>query len=534
MRTATVSNATSHGDPALSQAEVIDFLANVDSYDTPVARVDRIETHGALVFLAGNDVFKIKRAVRFPYMDFSTLELRRRACAREIEVNAPHAPGLYLGAVAITPRADGKLSIGGDGEPVEWAVHMRRFADADLLSNLAETSGIGAPLARQIADAVIVYHRAAPISRAPAPYDQMAGTIAEVVEGLGASGCGLPAGLIVEFETGCRRQLDVCRTILQQRAGAGFVRRCHGDLHLANIVMWQGRPTMFDALEFDEALATTDTLYDLAFLLMDLDRRGNRLAANVVLNRYLWHSQQILDLDGLAALPLFLGLRAGIRAMVLAQRAAQVAEAPGAAARKSARGYLAAAVGYLSPPKPLLIAVGGLSGTGKSTMAAALAPMIGPTPGAIHLRSDLERKTLFGVEETERLSAECYSREANERVYALLGSKAQSALAAGHAVITDAAFLRAEERQEIESVARSLSLPFHGLWLTAPPDTLLARVAARSGDASDATVDIVRQQLALGAESGNWARIDAGGSPGQALDAARELLRTCTTAGATR
>ncbi len=501
-------------DPASTQAEVIDFLGDRFAHGPAVANVSRIETHGALVFLAGQDVYKIKRAVRFAYMDFSTLGLRRRACEREFEVNAPHAPGLYFGAVAITREANGRLSIGGDGEPVEWAVHMRRFADDHLLSNVAVSTGIDAPLARQMADSVIAYHHLAAISSIASPHAQLTAIIDEVIEGLGANACNAPADMLAALENGCRRHLDLCRHVLERRAAAGLVRRCHGDLHLGNIVLWHGLPTLFDAIEFDEALATIDTLYDLAFLLMDLDQGGHRHAANVVLNRYLWRAQRMLDLEGLAALPLFLALRAAIRAMVLWQRAAQVADPSIGVAGERARDYLVAAIGYLSPPKPSLVAVGGMSGTGKSTLAAALAPIIGPSPGAVHFRSDLERKAIHGAAETERLPAHCYALEANARVYEQVNAKARAALAAGHAVVADAAFLRAEEKQAIEAMARALSVPFHGVWLSASDKSLLERVAARTGDASDATVDVVRMQLADQPEGGTWAKIDAGGSPG--------------------
>jgi predicted kinase len=314
--------------------------------------------------------------------------------------------------------------------------------------------------------------------------------------------------------------------ILDERAAAGSVSRCHGDLHLNNIVLWRGRPVLFDALEFDDDLATIDTLYDLAFLLMDLDMRAQRAAANAVLNRYLWRSGAALDLRGLQALPLFLGLRSAIRAMVTAERAEQEAGDAQVRDRGGAGRYLDAALAYLVPPAPRLIAVGGLSGTGKSTLAHALAPAIGPTPGAVHLRSDLERKSLFGVDATTRLGPEAYTRAAAEEVYAILYQKVRHVLAAGHAAIVDAVFARAEERAEIERVASDLGLPFRGLWLEAAPDTLVARVAARVGDASDVTPDVVREQLAYetGAFSESWSRVDAAAGPAATVGQARKAL----------
>lgn len=324
----------------------------------------------------------------------------------------------------------------------------------------------------------------------------------------------------------CRVRLYAVADLLARRSDAGLIKRCHGDLHLDNIVMWQGRPTLFDAIEFDEVLATIDTLYDLAFLLMDLDQRGQRAAANVILNRYLWRTQEQLDLEGLATLPLFLALRAGIRAMVTAQRAHLRAEPRAIAEKSSANAYLAAALGYLIPAPPRLLVVGGLSGTGKSTLAAALAPMMTPAPGALHLRSDLERKSMLGAAETERLPASCYTAEVNHKVYVLLAMKARTALAAGHSVIVDAVYLALDERNTLEQVARDLRVPFAGVWLHAAQEALVRRVAGRINDASDATPDVVRRQLEWLSRAGQatWNPVDAGGSAEQTLQVAREHL----------
>jgi uncharacterized protein len=499
------------------QGEVIGFLADPATHGgaTPI---ERFETHGNLVFLAGSEAWKIKRAVRFPYMDFSTLEKRKAACRREVEINRRFAPELYLGAVPITRSAGGGMALGGRGEIVEWAVHMRRFEQAALLSNVAQSSGIGPDLAKAVADAAYDSHQGADRAVAAsgaAPMDAL-------VMALGSSLCELGAFAgedVASFGRNAKAALGRAAQTLDERARRGCVRRCHGDLHLGNIVLWQGRPVFFDAIEFDEAIATIDTLYDLAFLLMDLDWRGLGQAANIVFNRYLWRSNDDLDLVGLAALPLFLALRAGIRAMVTAERAAQ--ESPHAAERDRdvARNYLRAALAYAAPFPARLIAIGGLSGTGKSTLGARLAPHLGSAPGAVHLRSDLERKALLGVDETARLPREAYSREASNRVYGVLLRKARLALAAGHSVIVDAVYAAPQERQGIEAVAGELAVPLRGLWLHAEPDKLAARVAARRNDASDATPEVVQTQLGwdVGAFSPAWTSIDAGGTSDETL-----------------
>jgi uncharacterized protein len=508
------------------QTDVIAFLSNPASYLACPDTIERFETHGALVFLAGDDAWKIKRAVRFPYMDFSTLDKRRAVCAREIVINRRLAPDLYLGCVPITRRSDGGLEFGGAGEVAEWAVHMRRFDQADLLKTLALKGEIGKTLAIELADAVVDSHRKACVTsnaqggqRVRAIETALFGTIANMQ-------ASFQPGQVATYGELITRQDERAAWVIDARAAGGHLRRCHGDLHLGNIVLWQGRPVLFDALEFDEDLATIDTHYDLAFLLMDLDQSGQQAAANVVLNRYLWRSDGPLELDGLLALPLYLGLRAGIRAMVMAQRADQSPFDRRDNDLLGAQAYLNAANRYLMPAPPQLIAVGGLSGTGKSTLAAALAPTIGATPGAVHLRSDLERKSLAGVAETHRLGAEMYTQAASDKVYRIMQDKARRALSAGHSVIVDAVYGTSGERREIEDVAAQLGVAFHGLWLTAYPDQMIARVAARRGDASDATPDIVRGQIArgLGGDMQGWANVDATSGPAQSLRNAQVLL----------
>ena len=525
MRCSTATGAATDGQSD-EQAQVIAFLSDPASYPGKPKRVEQFETHGALVFLAGEEAWKIKRAVRFPYMDFSTLEKRRTACVRELEINRRLAPEMYLGVMPITRSRDGRLQLGGSGEIVEWSVHMRRFDQAGLLSHIADAGPIPSDLADALADVVFESHRAAPSGSRGGGAERLVRLVASVPRTLATLTDTFDAAAVQRLGERAASALRRAAAVLDERAAAGFVHRCHGDLHLNNIVLWRGRPVLFDAIEFDEELATIDTLYDLAFLLMDLDNRGHRGVANVVLNRYLWRSGATLELQGLAALPLFLGLRAAIRAMVTAERAKQESSDAGVRDRQRARDYLQAANAYLAPCPSRLIAVGGLSGTGKSTLARRLAPELGPAPGAVHLRSDLERKQLYGVEETIRLGPETYTQGARDRVYAVLHEKARDVLAAGHAVIVDAVFAKPEQRARIEAVATELGVPFHGLWLTAPPERLIERVAARQGDASDATSEVVRHQLGrhLGAFSATWKETDASGSAETTLQNAREAV----------
>ncbi|MDX2158370.1 MAG: AAA family ATPase [Hyphomicrobiaceae bacterium] len=520
------------GSAIEDQWEIIEFLSRPDAYGgrgaTGIVGVDHRETHGAHVFLAGPFAWKIKRSVRFSYMDFSTLERRRTTLVRELELNRRFAPDLYLGLVAVTRQDDGSLCLGGDGTAVEWALQMRRFDEADLLDARAARGPFDDALTKALADAVVESHSCAEPQLGPGAAQRIAAVLDGVTTPLAGLAPVLASTDVAAFREAASRHLGEASGVLERRGLAGHVRRCHGDLHLGNIVVWHGKPTLFDALEFDETLATIDTLYDLAFLLMDLLHRGQKEAASLLLSRYLWRRDESLDIEGLKALPLLLAIRSAIRALVGAQRAAQLqgdraADRQGSDAEE-ARRYLEGATSHLSVKPARLVAVGGLSGTGKSTLAAALAPSIGHAPGALHLRSDLERKSMLGVGETERLDARHYAPEVGREVYRRLLGKARLALAAGHSVIVDAVFAHVEERIAAAQTAHSVGAPFDGLWLSAPCEALLERVAARRGDASDATAAVVLRQLEQDLGAIDWWTIDASGGASETLARAGAVL----------
>jgi hypothetical protein len=305
--------------------------------------------------------------------------------------------------------------------------------------------------------------------------------------------------------------------LLDARRDNGFVRRCHGDLHLANAVMWLGRPVLFDCIEFSEAIATVDVVYDLAFLLMDLEVRGLHLLANRAMGRYFGRTG---GTDVLAALPLMLSLRAAVRAKVTAM-AADGEEAPERkrAATATANTFLDAAQRFLKPsPSPRLVAVGGLSGTGKTALGGRLAPLSEPAPGALHVRSDVIRKRLMGVAPEDRLPPETYTPETSAAVYRQMLNDAGPALAGGYSVVLDGVFVRPEERRAAEALAARAGVPFRGLWLDAPVATLRARVKARRGDASDATATVVDRQTTYDTGEISWLRVDADCGPAAVLD----------------
>lgn len=505
----------------ITQQDVFAFVGDPATFGgLPVKRID---THVASVFLAGDRALKIKREVRFPFLDFSTLAKRQAACEAEIEANRPFAPALYHGVVPITCEADGRLAIGGKGEPVEWAVDMVRFDETQTLDQIADRSGIDVGLADQLARTIAAAHARAPVVEDAPWIEALAAYIGQNETAFAASEALYRPAEREALTRASFAALRKVRPLLITRGRAGLVRRGHGDLHLGNIALIDGRPVPFDAVEFDPLIAAGDVLYDLAFLLMDLDERDLTLAANVVLNRYLAETRRLEDYDGLAALPLFISVRAAIRAKVIAAR--PIPRRDGRAIADAARKYFALACSAIEPPPPLVIAIGGLSGTGKSILARMLAPHIGPLPGAVILRSDTKRKAIFGVAETATLPIEAYTTEVTDYIYTSLFWEVQRPIEAGHSAVVDAVFARAEQRWALSEAARACRVQFVGLFLTAGLETRVDRVQERMHDASDADERIARRQENYDLGVMDWTLIDASGTPEETLARVLEHLQ---------
>lgn len=507
---------------AVTQDEIVRFLTDPRSYgyaDVPVVRMD---THISIVFLVGDQVYKMKRALRLPYLDYSTLEKRRHCCRAEVDLNHRTAPMLYRDIVPVTQETDGTLRLGGCGEPVEWLVEMARFDQADLFDRMVVADQMTPALLTRLADEIARFHAdAEPVS------DRSGGDAMRLIaEGnareLAAMASGIfDPGQVAALADRTERSLEAARPLLEERGRSGFVRRCHGDLHLRNICLYGGRPILFDGIEFNDRFSNIDTLYDLAFLLMDLEHRGHRDFANLVFNRYLAISG---EREGLAALPLFLSCRATVRAKTSATAAGMAESGAADGLIEEARAYLDLAQRCLEPGAPVFVAVGGLSGSGKSTLAQGLAPIIGRVPGAVTLRSDVLRKRLFGVAPETALDAQAYTSEMSQKVYRRLQDDAASLLAAGQSVIVDAVFARGEERAAIEAVTRNAGVPATFIWLDAPSGTLQSRAEARTCDASDADAAVVRQQLSYETGFIGWHRIETGGDTESTLRAAQTLV----------
>ena len=505
------------------QSEVIAFLSQPETYGPGVPFVERRETHASILFLAGARVFKLKRAVRFPYLDYGSPAARQRFCEAEVAINRRTAGDLYRGVVAVVRHPDGSLGLGDDGRPVDWVVEMQRFAEDALLDHVAAGGGLDRRNIETLADAIARFHREAerrPTAGGAAAMEKILdGNVHSFTE---VDPAILDPTAIARLAAASRQALAGVAPLLDRRRADGFVRHCHGDLHLRNIVLIEGRPVLFDAIEFDPAFADMNVLYDVAFLVMDLEFRDLRRLASILLNRYL---DVTGDSEGLAALPLFCSLRAAIRSHIDAAAAATHSDAEAAAvlATGAAR-YLALALEFLEPSVPRLIALGGLSGSGKSRLARELAPCFAPRPGARVIRTDATRKRLAGVAPETRLAPADYSAEASRRIYDAVYDEARETLAVGRTVIADAVFARPEERAAIASIATAAGVPFDGLWLEADPALLERRVRERRGDTSDATPEVVRTQLAIELGAIDWHRVPSSGAAEDTLGTARRLV----------
>jgi uncharacterized protein len=503
-----------------NQDKVLAFLADPATHGG--CQVHRVDTHAASVFLAGARALKVKRAVRFAFLDYSTLEKRKAACEAELAVNAPYAPQIYRGVAAITREADGRLAIAGNGTPVEWAVEMHRFDEKRTLDHLA--GEIDEDLADALGRAVAGAHARAQAVDGAAWIEALGSYISEHVEAFAQYPAIFAAAERQALTVASRAAYARIVPLLRDRDRRRLIRRIHGDLHLGNIVLIAGKPVLFDAIEFSNIIATGDVLYDLAFLLMDLLERGSAIAANIVLNRYLAETRRVEDLDALAMLPFFLSMRAAIRANVTAARMERAPTSEHGAIAKAARTYFAFARRALHPARPRLIAVGGLSGSGKTILARGLAPNLPPMPGAVIVRADVERKALFGVAETEKLPADAYTLAVNERVYGVLLDKARRILGAGHSAIVDAVFSQPAERNALAAAAKSADVAWQGLFLAADLPTRLARLGSRAGDASDADQTVARAQQRYDLGPLDWTEIDASSTVSDTLSRARAVL----------
>jgi hypothetical protein len=495
-------------------ASLIQRLQRAEAFDHPVVDFAVRETHISWVLCTGFFAYKIKKPVDLGFLDFSTLEKRRHFCEEELRLNSRFAPKLYLEVVAVTGDPE-RPRLGGGSPVLDYAVKMRQFAEADRLDHVLESGRLSPALVDETAAEAARFHRLAAAAPVGSPFGSPEKILERVqdnfnlirrVEDFHRAHQEQVAALEC-WSAGAHRRLT---PVFQARKAGGFVRECHGDMHLGNMALIDGRVTLFDGIEFNDAFRWIDVASDLAFLTMDLEERGRRDFAFRALNLY-------LDLAGdhelLRVLRFYEVYRALVRAKVACIRMGQgeLAESVRAELQEEARRYLELAWEQIQPPRRALWLMQGVSGSGKTRFSQEFLERF----GAIRLRSDVERKRLYGLDPLARsegaLKAELYGPEASRRTFTLLRDKARSALEAGYRVIVDATFLARPQRRMFLELAQSLSLPIHLLRVETPIEIVRSRIEERGlkgADASEADLEVLEHQLRnedpLDAEEQSW------------------------------
>jgi uncharacterized protein len=457
------------------------------------------ETHISWVLLTGHDAYKIKKCVDLGFLDFSTLEKRRFFCAEELRLNRRLAPGLYLGVVAIGGGPEHPIL--GSEPAIEYAVHMRRFAQSCMMNRMLSRGGVTFAHIDKLAAVIARFHTALPAAAADSPFC----ATTEIQTAAMQNFEQLPQLLIEPDDMAMLEavhqasamEFASCEPLFRQRAAAGWVRECHGDLHLGNIVLLDDTPTPFDGIEFNASLRWIDVISEIGFPVMDLLRRGHPQLAWRLLNAYL---EITGDYSGVGVLRFYLAYRAMVRAKIAAIRASQRGVAGVKKELNSCRSYLRLAHSCLTRRRPALIITHGLPGCGKSTFAQIALERL----GAIRIRSDVERKRMFGLDpladSKAQIGSDIYSEDATRRTYARLKELARGLVSAGFPVIVDAAFVLHAEREDFHALAEEMAVPFVIASLQTDVAVMEERLKQRSSlgnDASEADILVLRKlQLA--------------------------------------
>lgn len=493
-----INSSTEDSDSALAavaraQAELVRSWPRL----VTGARIRLVETHISYVVLAGRFAYKIKKAVNLGFLDFSSLEKRWRCCEEEVRLNRRLAPELYLDVIALTGTPSAPR-IGGDGEAIEYAVRMRRFPQSGLLDRRLARNALEPDVIDALADRVAAFHEQAercPRGTGYGSPDVVREAMAENFRQLRRYLPGrMHAGLLDELERWSESAGAGLASMMNDRRLAGWVRECHGDLHLGNVALVRGPPLIFDCIEFNPDLRWIDVVNEIAFMVMDMEERGRPDYAYRFLNRYL---EGTGDYAGLPLLGYYKVYRALVRAKVAAIRGGQEGQAASRREMTVCGQYLEYARRSMLPPKRSLVLLHGLSGSGKSRVAQ----MLLEARGAVRLRSDVERKRLAGLRRgansRSTINGGIYGEEMTVVTYARLAELARQVLAAGYPVVVDAASLKAWQRRTFRMQAQDLAVPFLVVACRAPEDVLRQRVVARArvgNDPSEADPAVLEQQ----------------------------------------
>lgn len=485
------------------QSEVIAALSDPATYGKNIKKVLIRQSHIAYIFFAGNFVYKLKRAVVYQNVDFSTAEKRKLACISEMKRSTVYAPHLIVAVKPIRRLKNGKIKIGGtQGEEIDTVIVERRLPNKAILSFLLPSPDFDRFETMDLAEHLAELH-----AKAKTFHTKWGVDVIKHIILLNESilSCFPEIFNINEVNTLTRHSLELLQqngSLIKFRQKSGRVKKCHGDLLLSNIAYDKGKFLFISPVEYNECLDCIDTLYDLAFLTMDLEARGLRRLGNILFNHYMSYMN---DIEGYPLLGLYQSMRAAFRAAVCAKTTALVEGTEKQKSVVAAKKYFDMACTFLIECKPVLIACGGLSGSGKSRIAREIGGLMNPAPGAVILRDDVVKKQITGLAPHQRFNKTMDTPVFEKVVYEVLRQQAEAALRSGACVILDALFYNPAERRAVKKLAHDLNIPFIGLWMDAPLDVRTQRVRNRKKAPSDVRKeDELECQLCLETGDISW------------------------------
>ena len=512
------------------QSAVIAALSEQNAYGfKPSHKIIVKETNISDVFLTGEKAYKLKRGVKYPYVDYSTPEKRQAACRRELDICERFAPGLCFGVEEVVSDKKGRIFLRSacsdkNAEVVDYVLVMREFEENMLFENMVDRGDLDRFEMMDTAEKIFDLHKKSEIITSRNPVDIIRGRI---YENNAMIRCFVPDIFDEEDVDALEKEqleaLEKNKELLLQRQAEGKIRWCHGDLTLRNLAMWNGQVVPFNPIEFYDDLTQIDTMYDFAFLLVEMESKGQRRLASILFNHYMALSE---DWDGVPVLPLFLSCRAAVNAYVFAQRSSEIKDKHESMLMAN-RAYeqLVISKRFLERHKPVLVACGGLSGSGKSRIARESAPFIGNPPGAVIVRDDVLRKNLLKTGLEENLNTAEYTPETEEQVFKAVCEKCRYLLASGQSVVADALFHKPEQRRAVETLAREMNVEFKGIWVDAPLEVRIERVTQRKRNPSDVrTAEELKKQLDIDVGPVTWDKIDTSGDRMTTLTRVRTLL----------
>lgn len=510
-----------------NQEEIINALLNPRIYPTSwhVKEVTVRQSHIALLFLAGDYVFKLKRALLLPELDFSTPQKRRIACVHEMRRSTIYAPHLVVSVRSVRKLPSGRICIGGKaGTEIDTLLVMRRLKEDEMLTTHVAQGKLDRFEVMDLAEQLADLHNKAKLFRTKWGMDDIRKVI---LENESVLSCFPPTIFnrkkLKQLTQNSLSVLSHNERLIALRQKSGHIRKCHGDLLLSNIARHENKYLFFSPIEYNDSWDCIDTLYDLSYLLMDFEMRGIRRLSNMLFNHYLAYTN---DMTGYPLLPLYQSMRAAIRAGICAKKSALLKGKDKENALKQAQQYFLLAYHFLSGSRPILIACGGLSGSGKSRIAREIGGKLNPAPGAVILRDDIVKKQMSGCALDEHPDHIPDTPAYEKVVYDVLRQQTRTALSAGSCVIVDALFYNPNEREAIENLARELNIPFIGIWVDAPLDVRTERVMSRKRNPSDVRDrSELERQLRLETGTVTWHQINSDQAREDTINAALDILK---------